>query len=62
MGDGVLKRQLSQKLDEYEYDFSQFRLDTFTRWVEDRRGRPIWMLPVTLPADMGGPMPQQNVA
>src|SRR5579859_1169561 len=54
MRDATLKKRLNLKLDKCGYDFSKFRLDEFTRWVSDWRGRPIQIVPMNLPPGLFG--------
>ena len=54
MRDATLKKRLNLKLDKCGYNFSEFRLDEFTRWVADWRGRRIQFVPMNLPPGLFG--------
>ena len=48
------KIRMQTLLDSLDYDFRQFTLDDFTRWLERHRGRKIAFIPLPLPAAMFG--------
>ncbi len=49
-----IKRRMRSLLDELDYDFSQFTIDDFTRWLVKRRGREIVFNPRVLPTTIFG--------
>jgi hypothetical protein len=49
-----VKQQMEVFLDSLDYDFEQFALDEFARWLERRRGRPIVFVEWELPPDVPG--------
>ena len=51
---GSVKGQMEVFLDSLDYDFEQFTLDEFARWLEQRRGRPIVFVEWELPPDVPG--------
>lgn len=50
----AVKKQMEVFLDSLDYDFEQFTLAGFTRWLERRRGRPIVFVEWDLPPDVPG--------
>jgi len=49
-----VKNRMQALLDSLDYDFRQFTLEDFTRWLERRRGRKISFVPWTMPPSMSG--------
>jgi hypothetical protein len=50
----AVKKQMEVFLDSLEYDFEQFTVEGFARWLERRRGRPIVFVEWELPPDVPG--------
>lgn len=50
----LLHERLSRLIDAWGYDFSQFDIADFTGWVAARRGRPIHVIPRSLPPELFG--------
>ena len=61
----AVKKRMQALLAGLEYDFSQFTLEGFARWLEQRRGRRIlfapWSMPPTLSRD-GRPVLMQALS
>jgi hypothetical protein len=49
-----VKQQMEVFIENLDYDFEQFNLAEFTRWLERRRGRPIVFVEWGLPPDVPG--------
>ncbi len=47
---GNLKTRMRELLNEIDYDFTDFTIEGFARWLEARRGRKIVFLPWTMPS------------
>ncbi len=50
----AVKEQMQVFLDNLDYDFEQFALAGFVRWLERRRGRPIVFEEWEFPSDVSG--------
>ncbi len=50
----AVKEQMQVFLDSLDYDFEQFALDEFARWLEWRRGRAIVFVEWEFPPDVSG--------
>jgi hypothetical protein len=50
----AIKKQMEIFLDSLDYDFEQFTVEGFARWLERRRGRPIVFVEWELPPDTPG--------
>jgi hypothetical protein len=54
MDSGAFQAKLRSLIDGWDYDFSQFDIAGFTGWVAARRGRPIHVVPRSLPPELFG--------
>lgn len=41
------RREAQAILDSLDYDFGKFDLDSFTKWVEEKSGKPVHFIPAT---------------
>ncbi|MCC6191701.1 MAG: hypothetical protein IT318_21950 [Anaerolineales bacterium] len=57
-----LRARLLQLIDSLEYDFSRFDIADFTAWVAARRGRPIQVVPMSLPPELFGAWIESDAA